>query len=211
MASPRPHPACLPTPVEEIAAALDRIVPLHGLPFEDRLWLARHGQEYMADTGDILFEEGAPAEHMILLLKGEIHVRRQHSGPMALFIGRTGQMTGLLPFSRMKASGGQGFAITPVWALLIHKSLFPDMLAGHPLHGAARGLHAARPCPRSHAHRAAIREARRTWQAGRQSGPRAQQSRLGRATRRLEPGHRASRQPPEPLQARQPVPERGAD
>jgi signal transduction histidine kinase len=132
MASPLLSPPARPTPVEEIAAALDRIVPLHGLPIEDRLWIARHGQEYMADTGDILFEEGAPAEHMILLLKGEIHVRRQHGGPMALFIGRAGQMTGLLPFSRMKASGGQGFAISPVWALLIHKSQFADMLQAIP-------------------------------------------------------------------------------
>jgi signal transduction histidine kinase len=51
---------------------------------------------------------------------------------MELFIGRAGQMTGLLPFSRMKASGGQGFAVTPVWALLIHKSLFPEMLQAIP-------------------------------------------------------------------------------
>ena len=49
---------------------------------------------------------------MILMLKGEIHVQRQHNGSMALFIGRTGQMTGLLPFSRMKASGGQGVAVS---------------------------------------------------------------------------------------------------
>src|ERR1039458_9704038 len=69
---------------------------------------------------------------MILILKGEIHVRRHSGGPMELFIGRAGQMTGLLPFSRMKTSGGQGFAISPVWALLIHKSLFPEMLAAIP-------------------------------------------------------------------------------
>ena len=56
-----------------------------------------------ANPGDILYEEGAAAEHMVLILKGEIHVRRQHGGPMALFIGRTGQMTGVLPFSRMKS------------------------------------------------------------------------------------------------------------
>jgi signal transduction histidine kinase len=132
MLSPAISPPACPTPVEEIAAALDRIGPLHGLPIEDRLWLAAHGQEYAANTGDILFEEGAPAEHMIFILKGEIHVRRQHGGPMALFIGRTGQITGLLPFSRMKASGGQGFAISPVSALLIHKSLFPQMLQAIP-------------------------------------------------------------------------------
>jgi len=121
-----------PTPVEEIAAALDRIGPLHNLPLEDRLWLARHGQERVAETGEVLFEEGAVAEHMILILKGEIHVRRQRGGPMALFIGRAGQMTGVLPFSRMKGYGGQGYAITPVWALLIHKAIFPEMLAAIP-------------------------------------------------------------------------------
>jgi signal transduction histidine kinase len=127
-------PAC-PTPAEEIAAALERIGPLHGLPLEDRLWLARHGEESMVDTGDVLFEEGAPAERMILILKGEIHVRRQHGSPMALFIGRSGQMTGLLPFSRMKGYGGQGFAASPVWALFIHKSLFPAMLQAIPSMG----------------------------------------------------------------------------
>ena len=132
MLSPTVFPPASPTPVEEIAAALERIGPLQGMPLEDRVWLARHGQEYVANPGDILFEEGAPAEHMVLILKGEIHVRRQHGGPMALFIGRTGQMTGLLPFSRMKAYGGQGFAVSPVWTLLIHRSLFPEMLAAIP-------------------------------------------------------------------------------
>ncbi len=121
-----------PTPAEEIAAAIENIGALHDLPLEDRLWLARHGQEFKANPGEILFEEGAAAEHMVLILKGEIHVRRQHSGPMTLFVGRTGQMTGVLPFSRMKGYGGQGFAVSPLWALLIHRSLFPEMLAAIP-------------------------------------------------------------------------------
>ena len=125
-------PPTHPTPPEEVAEALERIGSLHGLPLEDRLWLARHGKEYVAEPGDILFEEGTEAEHMILILKGEIHVRRQHGGPVALFIGRAGQMTGLLPFSRMKTYGGQGFAITEARALFLHKSLFPEMLAAIP-------------------------------------------------------------------------------
>jgi signal transduction histidine kinase len=127
LSPPLTAPAC-PTPAETIAAAIDRIVPLQGLPFEDRLWLAQNGEEVVAQPGDILFEEGQPADRMILILKGEIHVRRQRGGPMELFIGRTGQMTGLLPFSRMKVSGGQGFAITPVWALYVRKEKFPEML-----------------------------------------------------------------------------------
>jgi len=130
--SPALTPPACPTPAEEIAAAIDHVTPLQGLPLEDRLWLARHGEEVVAQPGDILFEEGTPADRMILILKGELHVRRHSGGPMELFIGRAGQMTGYLPFSRMKASGGQGFAVSPVWALLIHKSLFPEMLQAIP-------------------------------------------------------------------------------
>jgi signal transduction histidine kinase len=127
-------PAC-PTPVEDIAEAIQRIGPLHGLPLEDRLWLARNGSEFVAKAGEVLFEEAAPAEQMMLILKGEIHVRRFSSGPMALFIGRTGQMTGLLPFSRMKAYGGQGFAVTDCWVLAVHKSHFDEMLRAIPSMG----------------------------------------------------------------------------
>jgi signal transduction histidine kinase len=132
MSSPAASPPACPTPVETIAEAIERVTPLQGLSFEDRLWLASHGEEFVGQPGDILFEEGAPADYMFLILKGEIHVQRTHSGTMALFIGRAGQMTGLLPFSRMKASGGQGLAATPVWALLIHKSVFPEMLEAIP-------------------------------------------------------------------------------
>jgi signal transduction histidine kinase len=135
MLSPAVTAPATPTPVEEIAAALERIGPLHGLSYEDRIWLARNGREQVAAAGEALFEEGTPAEHMMLILKGEIHVRRQHGGPMALFIGRAGQMTGILPYSRMKSYGGQGTAMSDVWALLIHKSLFPEMLLAIPSMG----------------------------------------------------------------------------
>ena len=124
-----------PSSAEEIAEALDRITPLHGLPLQDRLWLARHGTEIRAKAGSVLFEEGQPAEQMMLILKGEIHVRRNRTSSNALFIGRAGQMTGLLPFSRMVGYGGQGVAAQDVWALLFHRDSFPDILAAIPSFG----------------------------------------------------------------------------
>ena len=57
-------PPASPSPPEIIAEALDRITPLQGLPFEDRLWLAQHGEELVMQPGDILFEEGAPADRI---------------------------------------------------------------------------------------------------------------------------------------------------
>ena len=121
-----------PSSVPVLMAAIEKITPLADLPAQDREWLARHGQEIRVKAGEVLFEEGDPAERMILILKGELHVRRTRSGPMALFVGRSGYMTGLLPFSRMTSYGGQGFAAQDLWAILYHKSMFPEMLATIP-------------------------------------------------------------------------------
>jgi hypothetical protein len=60
---------------------------------------------------------------------------------MALFIGRAGQMTGVLPFSRMKSYGGQGFAVTACLGA-VHSRRSSLRCSGHPLHGPARRLHA---------------------------------------------------------------------
>ena len=123
------------TEIPVIMAAIDKIAPLHGLNSKDREWLACNGIEIKAKAGEILFEEGDPAEYLMLILKGELHVRRTRNGPMALFVGRSGQMTGVLPFSRMTSYGGQGFAASDVWGMMYPRSLFPEMLAAIPSMG----------------------------------------------------------------------------
>jgi signal transduction histidine kinase len=133
--SPAANPLARPTPAEEIAAALEKLVPLQGLTLEERLWLARNAEERHAEPGEVLFEEGTPADRMVIMLKGDIHVYRQRGGPLGFFTGRVHPITGLLPFSRMKTYGGQGVAVTRVWTLLIHKSLFPAMLEAIPSMG----------------------------------------------------------------------------
>ncbi len=127
-------PAC-PTPVEDIAAALGKLSTLQGLTLDERLWLARNGEELVAEPGEVLFEEGSPADRMVIMLKGDIHVYRQRGSAVGMFIGRTQPLTGLLPFSRMKTYGGQGVAVTHLWALLIDRQLFPAMLEAIPSMG----------------------------------------------------------------------------
>ncbi|MEO8737955.1 MAG: ATP-binding protein [Edaphobacter sp.] len=121
-----------PTPLPEIIAALRTVAPLEGLTDTEYAWFATHGSERISDSDALVFHEGEPTSHLVFILRGEIHVRRRHTGPMALFIGRAGQMTGKLPFSRMKNYGGDGYTIGPTWVLDIHESLFPAMLAAIP-------------------------------------------------------------------------------
>ena len=117
-----------PARVPELIEALKKIGPLHDLEETDYEWLAVHGTEVFAESGAIVFREGEPATKMHVLLKGEVYVRREHGGPAALFIGRSGLITGLLPFSRMKAYGGLGYTSAPTWMLEFDRSLFPEMI-----------------------------------------------------------------------------------
>ncbi len=122
------------TPLPELVDALKRVPALHGLTDSELEWLATHGEEVSVPAGAGVFREGDPATKMWILLKGEAHVRRSQGG-LALFIGRAGQITGLLPFSRMKTHGGQGFAATDLWCIQIDRAVFPEMLEAIPSMG----------------------------------------------------------------------------
>jgi signal transduction histidine kinase len=121
-----------PTPLKELVAALKRVTPLQGMEEFEYEWLATHGTERFAEAGETIFREGEPANEMTIMLKGEIHVRREHSGPAAFWVGRSGIISGLLPYSRMKTYGGHGYAVAKTWGLQYPKSIFPEMIAAVP-------------------------------------------------------------------------------
>jgi signal transduction histidine kinase len=124
------------TSSDRIAAltdALRNVAPLAGLTDEEYLWLATNGSELFVDTNVTVFEQGDAADAMTILLKGEIQVQRdRRAASPVMFIGRAGQITGLLPFSRMKTWGGRGVTTAPTWAVRYDRSLFPRMLAEIP-------------------------------------------------------------------------------
>ena len=121
-----------PTPLDEIIRALRTISALDGLTEQEYGWIGTHGTERRGEDSTLLFQEDEPATNLNFILCGEVHVRRRNKGPISLFIGRAGQMTGKLPFSRMKNYGGDGYSVGPVWAIDLPESRFPDMLAAIP-------------------------------------------------------------------------------
>ena len=119
--------------IAALTEALRKVGPLNGMTDEEYLWLARNGTERFVDANTTIFEQGEPADQMIILLKGEVQVQRDRTGAApVLFIGRAGQLTGLLPFSRMKTWGGLGVTTAPTWAVQYERSIFPRMLAEIP-------------------------------------------------------------------------------
>jgi len=125
-------PVFEPSQVHEIVAALRHIGPLDGLADSEYVWLAKNGTERKVPPGTLMFREGDPPNGMNIMLRGEVHIRRAQTGTISFFIARMGQMSGVLPFSRMKGYGGTGYAVGEVWTLDIPKEKFPDMLAAIP-------------------------------------------------------------------------------
>jgi signal transduction histidine kinase len=121
-----------PTPTADIVAALRTVHALHGLAEHEHHWLASHCTERVATDRAIVFRENEPAHHLSIILTGEIYVHRRNSGSVNLFIGRTGQITGKLPFSRMTSWGAEGFSSGSLWILDIHEDEFPAMLLAIP-------------------------------------------------------------------------------
>jgi signal transduction histidine kinase len=120
------------TPISEIIAGLRDVVALQGLSDQEYYWLASHGTERIADGQGIAFRQNEAAHHLNIILKGEIYVHRRNSGTVNLFIGRTAQITGRLPFSRMVRWAGEGCSSDYLWILDIHEDEFPGMLVAIP-------------------------------------------------------------------------------
>jgi signal transduction histidine kinase len=121
-----------PTPISDIVTALRSVEGLQDLADDEYYWLATHGSERIAADRAVVFREDEPAHHLNIILKGEIYVHRRNSGSVSLFIGRTGAVTGKLPFSRMTAWAAEGSSSGYLWVLDIHEDLFPEMLLAIP-------------------------------------------------------------------------------
>src|SRR5437879_13475079 len=107
-------------------------------PFADQRqgdleWFVAQSQEMRVDVGWIIVKEDTPAEMMFVVFEGEMRARRE-SGPQdgPVFTVRAGEVTGLLPFSRMKVVGVTGRAVLPIRALAFPASKFSELFQRMP-------------------------------------------------------------------------------
>lgn len=118
-----------------LAAELRRIAVFRDLPDDQMNWLVVHMEELRFDPGTILAREGDPIVHMIVVLEGEIQIERpDHLGTQIFTVG-AGEVSGLLPYSRLTKYGGTSRAVLPTRVARLHKDLFPEMLQRIPLLG----------------------------------------------------------------------------
>jgi signal transduction histidine kinase len=118
----------LTTPPEQLVEQLRKIAVFSDLSQEDLLWFVSRCQELRISTGDIMMCEGDKPEFMIVMLEGEIRARAERgpaNGPV--FTMSSGEVSGMLPFSRLKVISVTGRAVVPSHYLAFHVSHFEEM------------------------------------------------------------------------------------
>jgi signal transduction histidine kinase len=111
-----------------------RAIPLlGGLEEADYAYLLGIAEEREYAPGQALATQGEPADTMFVILEGEIQYRQEGVADSRIFIGVAGELTGLLPFSRMTEYVGTVRALVPTRGARIHRDHFGEMLRRIPV------------------------------------------------------------------------------
>ena len=109
-----------------------RIPTFADLPDEQISWFLSQAQEIHLKAGDIYARQGDPADAMFVILEGQFQWRGELGGETVVLASKLGDVTGVLPFSRMKQFTVTGRAITDGRILRFPASLFPDLIQRMP-------------------------------------------------------------------------------
>jgi signal transduction histidine kinase len=102
------------------------------LPDDQLDWFISQSQEMRLKPGESYTRQGDPADAMYVILEGHLQVKGELNGENVSFDIETGDVTGVLPFSRMKTFSVGGRAITDSHALKFSASRFPELVQKMP-------------------------------------------------------------------------------
>src|SRR5271165_1311777 len=109
-----------------------RVPVFADLPDEQLDWFISQSQEMNLKAGDTYSRQGDPADAMFVILEGHLQGRGELAGETVAFDLEPGDVTGVLPFSRMKQFTVGGRAETDSRALRFPASRFPDLVQKMP-------------------------------------------------------------------------------
>jgi signal transduction histidine kinase len=98
------------------------------LPEDQIEWFLSQSQEQSLKAGEIYARQGDPPDTMFVLLEGEFEWRGEFGGETVVIPGEVGDVTGALPFSRMKQLAVTGRAVKGSRILRFPASLFPELM-----------------------------------------------------------------------------------
>src|SRR6266852_415090 len=111
---------------------LIRVPAFADLPDDQLAWFISQSQELHLKAGETYLRAGDPANAMFVILEGQLEIRGEIGGDTVAFAIDAGNVTGALPFSRMKTFTVGGRALVDTRALKFSAALFPDLVQRMP-------------------------------------------------------------------------------
>ncbi|HEY6970512.1 MAG TPA: ATP-binding protein [Candidatus Angelobacter sp.] len=114
------------------ASELLRLPVFAGLPDDQIAWFISQSQELALKPEEVYIHQGDPADAMFVVVDGQLQVRGEFAGGLVTLSSKPGDVTGILPFSRMKQYPLTGRSVTSSRVLRFPASLFPDLIQKMP-------------------------------------------------------------------------------
>jgi signal transduction histidine kinase len=97
-------------------------------PEWELVWLAAHGTFHSVKTGGYLVRAGEEVDGLYAVLNGHVAIRVEKAyGRRKVMEWRTGDVTGILPYSRMRESPGDSVAEEDTDLFVLPRELVPEM------------------------------------------------------------------------------------
>jgi signal transduction histidine kinase len=109
-----------------------RVPVFAGLPDDQITWFISQAEELRFKAGEALINGGEPADAMFVLLEGQLQARGEIAGETFVIAVSGGQVTGRLPFSRMKTFTFGVRSVTDCCILRFPESKFHDLVQKMP-------------------------------------------------------------------------------
>src|ERR1700692_466906 len=109
-----------------------RVPAFADLPEDQIAWFLGESQDLHFKAGDMYVRQGDPAEAMFVLLEGQLEARGELGGQTVVISIIPGNVTGVLPFSRMTQFPLTGRAVTESRILRFPAALFPELVQKMP-------------------------------------------------------------------------------
>ena len=114
---------------EDLVERLVKHRALASAPREELAWLARHGTLRVLEPGKILMTKNDGVDNLWVVLSGRLAIFADRGGAThKLMEWRGGDVTGLLPYSRLKKPPGDSIAEEGTEILAVHRDCMQEMI-----------------------------------------------------------------------------------
>jgi signal transduction histidine kinase len=114
---------------KELLDRLSRHRTLSAVPREQIVWVANHGKLHHLNTGEVLTSKDGPVEGLHVVLDGHLSIYVDRgAGRRKIMEWRGGDVTGLMPYSRLVSPPADVTAEEPTDIVTVHRNDMPQMI-----------------------------------------------------------------------------------